>query len=197
MRGILGSLGLGVWAALVAGCMTRPLADNPAFISADPSVCVENPVFVPLGPPAYGAVFEKVLDIVDDYFEIGYANRYDGRIETFPKISPGLEQPWKPGSPGFYQRLEATTQSIRRRCNVLIQPAEDGGFFVEVVVFKELEDVPRPVRATSGAASFRSDNTVERQFEVIDPTILETAWVPKGRDTCLEQIILQRIKKCM
>jgi hypothetical protein len=197
MRGILGSIGLGAWVAFLAGCMTGPLAENPSFIPADSTVCVENPVYVPLGPPAYGAVFEKVLDIVDDYFEIAYANRYDGRIETFPRVSPGLEQPWKPGTPGLYQRLEATTQSIRRRSNILIQPAEDGGFFVEVAVFKELEDLPRPVRATSGAASFRSDNTIDRQFEVIDPTVLETNWIPLGRDACLEQIILQRLKQCM
>jgi len=101
------------------------------------------------------------------------------------------------GTPSLYQRTEATLQTMRRRGNVLIQPAEDGGFFIDVTVFKELEDLPRPIRSTSGAASFRSDNTIERQFEVIDPTVIETNWIPKGRDTCLEQIILQRLKKCM
>jgi hypothetical protein len=188
---------LAVIPALAVGCMIGPIQDNPSFIRSDPAVTVENPVWMPSGPAAYGAVFEKVIDIVDDYFEIAYANRYDGHIETFPRISPGFEQFWKPGSPDAYQRLEATLQTIRHRAAVLIQPADDGGFFVQVTVYKELEDLPRPIRATAGAAAFRSDNTVERQFEVIDPTVFESNWIPLGRDTELEQLILQRLKKCL
>src|SRR5688572_16926997 len=156
-------------AALLTGCAVKPLTDNPILIRPDPNIVVDNPVFIPQGPLAYGVVFEKVLDILDDYFEIAYYNRYDGRIETHPRTSPGLEQPWKPGSPDFPQRLEATLQSMRHRALVLIQPADEGGFFIQVTVLKELEDLPRPVRATAGAAAFRSDNTVDRQFEVIDP----------------------------
>jgi hypothetical protein len=138
-----------------------------------------------------------VIDVVAGYFEIADYNRYDGRIETFPRIAPGLEQPWKPGSPDFDQRLYASLQTVRHRAVVLIQPAQNGGFFIHVTVFKELEDLPRPTRATAGAALFRSDPTVERQNEVIDPTRLEGGWIPIGRDTQLEQVILQRIKKCM
>jgi hypothetical protein len=190
-----------VWTGLIAvwicGCATGPLLDNPALIRPDPDVCVENPVYVPQGPYAYALVFEKVIDVVADYFEISYSNRYDGRIETFPRIAPGLERPWQPGSPDFHQRLLATLQTIRYRAMVLIKPADDGGFFVDVKVYKELEDLPRPTRATAGAAAFRSDNTVERQYEVIDPTVFETTWVPLGRDLQIEQVMLQRLKKCM
>jgi hypothetical protein len=189
----------GVAAAVACGCATGPLLENPALIRPDPNVTVENPVYIPLGPTstAYSTVFEKVLDIVDDYFEISYANRYDGRIETFPRTAPGLEQLWKPGSPDFAQRLEATFQSYRHRAAVLITPAQDGGYFVQVTVYKELEDLPRPVRATAGSASFRDANTVERQFEVIDPTIFESSWIPMGRNGPLEQVILQRLKSCL
>lgn len=168
-----------------------PLAPPPS------SPSIENPVYVPLGPQSYGVVFEKVIDILNEYFEISVANRYDGRIETFPRVAPGLEQPWKPGSPDFDQRLLATLQSIRHRAEVLIRTADDGGYFVQVTVYKELEDVPRPIRATAGAATFRTEPTVERQFEVIDPTVFESTWIPFGRDTLLEQVILERIKKCM
>ncbi len=189
------------WIAVVlllpAGCMVGPILDNPAIIRPDPKVVVDNPVWMPSDPNNYGKVFENVLDIVGDYFEISYANRYDGHIETFPRIAPGFEQIWKPGSPDAYQRLEATLQTIRHRGSVIIQPAEDGGFFVQVTVFKELEDLSRPIRATAGAASFRTDITVERQFEVIDPSVYESNWIPQGRNTELEQLILQRLKKCM
>jgi hypothetical protein len=191
---------LATWLPLLAaftGCATGPLVDNPAVIVPDPCVQVENPVFVPLGPPSYGVVFEKVLDIVNDYFEISYSNRYSGQIDTYPRIAPGLEQPWKPGSPDSYERLLASLQTIRYRGQVLIQPADDGGFFVQVTVYKELEDLEKPTSSTAGSASFRSDNTIERQFEVVDPTSLDHRWIPRGRETHLEQLILQRIKCSM
>jgi len=183
--------------AATTGCMVGPLVDNPAIIRPDPQVVVDNPVWMPSDPNNYGKVFENVLDIIDDYFEVSYANRYDGHIETFPRIAPGFEQIWKPGSPDAYQRLEATLQTIRHRGSVLIQPAEDGGFFVQVTIYKELEDLPRPSRSTAGAAAFRTDITVERQFEVIDPSVSDSNWIPIGRNTELEQLILQRLKKCM
>jgi hypothetical protein len=151
---------------------------------------------------AYARVFEKVLDILSDYFEIAYANRYDGRIETFPAVAPGIEQPWKPGSPDCYQRLLAFFQSIRHRAIVCITTANDGGYFIQVQVLKELEDVPTPVRSTAGDSTFRIDSSVQmRQFEVIDPTlfgndlVLGGLWIPIGRDTKLEQVILERLSR--
>ena len=158
---------------------------------------VENPVYLPQGPGSYGMVFEKVLSIVGEYFEIRYSNRYDGQIIAFPRIAPGLFEPWKPGSPALDERLLATFQTIRHRAEVRIDAANDGGFFVQVTVFKELEDLPQPIRSTAGAAIFRGDNTVERQFEVIDPTVFELGWIPVGRDEALEQAILAKLKGCM
>jgi hypothetical protein len=192
------------------GCAGRPLADNPIFIqAAAPAGPCPNPVFLAAGPPEYAAVFEGVLTTLDDYFEIAYANRYDGTIRTHPLIAPGLDQPWRPGSPDGAERLLATFQTIRYRCDVAIhpvqsdptQPAAAAGYMVQVVVFKELEDIPRPIKATAGAAAFRSDNTVDRQFEVVDPSVIDTAWIPKGREVYLEQEIIKRIqenvKKCL
>ncbi len=191
--------GFAAAAVSVSGCMVGPLLDNPTFVRADPAVTVENPVWVPsLGVDgAYGTVFEKVIDVVGGYFEISYANRYDGWIRTFPRVSPGVEQPWKPGPPDAYQRWQDTLQSIRRFAEVHIDPAQDGGFFIQVAVYKELEDLPRPLRSTAGAAAFRNENSVERQYEVIDPTVMEGNWIPLGHDREMEQLILQRIKKCM
>jgi hypothetical protein len=190
----------GAFAFLAAGCMTGPIQNNPMFLRPDPAVTVQNPVWVPslgVDRDAYAKVFENTVDIIDNYFEIRFANRYDGHIETFPRIAPGFEQFWKAGSPDAYQRLFATFQTIRHRCEVIIEPAADGGYFIHVTVFRELEDLARPIRAGNGAAAFRSDNPVERQFEVIDLSVLDTNWIPIGRDVDLEQLILQRIKKCM
>ncbi len=189
------------WAATLTaltGCASMPLAENPLFlVPAAEEAPVENPVFVPLGPPSYGVVFEKVLTVLGEYFDIGRTDRYDGRIETLPRIAPGYEQPWKPGSPDWYERLRASLQTIRNRAIVLIQPANDGGFFIKVTVYRELEDLPRPTNVTSGSAAFRTTTTVERQFEIIDPTVIEGGWIPIGEDHAFEQKILQKLKSCM
>ncbi len=182
--------------AWASGCVTPPPTMPTTILSPEPQVAIENPLWLPSGPNAYGAVFEKIEDIMTEYFDIRYSNRYDGRIDTYPRMAPGFERPWQPGSPDFYGRLHATLQSIRHRGEVQIETAKDGGFFVKVVIYKELEDLPRPVQATSGAAAFRTDITVERQFEVIEPFIFETTWIPMGRDTKIEQVILERLKKC-
>ena len=75
-----------------------------------------------------------------------------------------------------------------------IQPVEGDGFFIHVIVYKELEDLPRPTRATAGGVLYRRENNVERQFEIVDPTLFESTWIPKGRDIAMEQLILQRLR---
>jgi hypothetical protein len=186
-------------ALVVAGCASGPLQENPLVVPLEAPRAAENPVYVALGPPSYPLVFEKVLDVIDDYFEIAYSSRHSGIIETFPAISPGLGQPWKPGSPDLYQRTLASFQTIRERAVVRITVADDGGFFVDVKVFKELEDLPSPTRYTAGSASFRSTPTVQRQYEVVEVGQFESNWIPYDRtgkiwrDYALEQVILSRI----
>ncbi len=196
MRRTLRMAWLAAAALGLAGCSTGPLQENPVLLRPDLLIPQENPLYIPQGPDAYDKVFQKALDVVDDFFEIAYANRYDGRIESQPAVAPGLEQPWKPGSPDFYQRLLAFFQSIRHRCVLVIQPADDGGYYIDVKVFKELEDLPSPVRSTAGAASYRMNSTIERQFEVIEQPIYAANWIPIGRDFKLEQVILERLAHC-
>jgi hypothetical protein len=183
------------WTAAVAfvagGCATGPLQDNPLAVRTETPLVAENPVYVPVG--LYPLVFQKVLDVVDDYFPIAYASRPSGTIESYPVIAPGLEQPWKPGSPDFYQRTMAFFQTIQHRAIVHISVADDGGFFVDVKVLKELEDLPNPAHYTGGAATFITRPTVERQYEVIDGGQYLPNWIPIGRDYKLEQVILSRI----
>jgi hypothetical protein len=176
----------------LAGCATGPLLENPLPLRYG-KITSGGPVYLPQGAQAYARVFEHVYDILQDYWDIAYANRYDGRIETQPRIAPGIEQPWKPGSPDCWQRLLAFTQTIRHRCIVRITAANDGGYFVDVKVLKELEDLPTPARSTAGEATYRVTPTVERQYEIIEPQLFEYTWIPIGRDHKLEQVILERI----
>ena len=124
-------------------------------------------------------------------------NRYDGRIETKPRVAPGLGLFLKPGSPDLYERSLATAQSYRHRVSVVIHPADQGGYFIEVTARKELEDLARPIRSVIGAAIFHIDTNVDRDFEVIDPNRADGGWIYKGRDCALEQEIIRRMKKLM
>jgi hypothetical protein len=181
------------------GCQNPgPLLDPAPLQPLGAQADDQNPVFLPLGPLSYGKVFETVIQILSDYgFEIanGDTNRYSGRIETLPRISPGLALLLKPGSPTLYDRLLSTMQTYRHRVSVVIMPAQQGGYFVEFIARKELEDLPRPVRSTIGGAIFRSDNTVDRQYEVVDGAFFDANWIFRRRDIPLEQELIRRLKR--
>lgn len=193
----LGKL-LGLALLLPAGCLSVPPADNPLIFRPGVNDC-ENPVTVRPGAPSAGAyadVFEKTLSVLTDYFDIAYANRYDGRIICQPKYAPGLERCFVNGTPDLYQRLYATFQTIRYRCYVQIRAAEQGGYQVQVTIYRELQDMSKPMGTQSGSV-FRDQMTVDRQFQVVDPEVsVEVAWIPKGRETALEDAILCKIRRC-
>ncbi len=178
---------------LCAGCMSGPQLDNPLPLPPIDSRDANNPALIPAND--YALVYEAALDVIDDYFEIRDANRYSGRIETFPRVAPGVGQPWKPGSPDLHERWLATLQSLRHRAVVLIQAADGGGYFVDVKVFKELEDLPQPSDFRASPAIFRADTTIARQYDVVDPstTTVRGRWIPLGRDIAFEQKVLEKI----
>ena len=78
------------------------------------------------------------------------ANAYEGRIETLPRIAPGFLVFMKPGNPdptnAFCRRCRRTAIGCRSSFNRRRWPASSS----HVTVFKELEDLPRPTRATRG-----------------------------------------------
>jgi hypothetical protein len=194
---------------LAGGCMTAgpapqapplppPDADGPAVVLPEGGVVLhDNPLLIHLNASfdSYRKVFDVTLSTLSDFgFRILESNMHDGHIETVPRTAPGLGLFLKPGNPDLYDRLLCTLQSYRHRCFVLVQPAGDSGYFISLTVFKELEDLPRPNRQTAGAAVFSNINNVERQYDVIDPTIFESRWIPRGRDVDIEQLLLERIK---
>ena len=192
------------WAAAVglAGCATAPPVDNPTPIRSAAREDCENPVLVSPGQPtavSYREVFEKCIDVVDDYFQVMSANPSAGQIITAPRIAPGYEQVWKGGNPDPRERLLATFQTIRQTCVVTIRTGERGGYLVEAGVEKELEDIPRPSRQSVGAV-FQEAPTVDRQLEVVPAAAVApsigTNWYRVGRDFAFEQQLLRRIQAC-
>jgi hypothetical protein len=181
-----------------AGCLSGPPVDNPVLVrNAEP---VENPILISPGQPtgaSYREVFEKILDVLADYFDLQTPNAYEGRITTKPRIAPGYEQWWKAGNPDPRQRLYATLQSVRQTATVEIRCGERGGYLVYVVVERELEDVPRPSRATIGNAVFLDYPSIAREVEIVTPDVTaDRLWFKIGRDYALEQEILRRIRQC-
>jgi hypothetical protein len=156
---------------------------------------VENPLFIP--PMDRELLWNQTVDAVDDYFRIEREDRVrliagvltEGRIDTFPITGSTIFEPWRGDSTPGYQKLHATLQSIRRRATVRVIPAE-GGYLLDVVVQKELEDLDKPEHATAGGATLRVDGTIVRQQGAPGRFSVTLGWIPIGRDLSLEQRIL-------
>ena len=145
-----------------------------------------NPVYIPLSD--YGRVYENCLRVLGEFgFSFAENNRYDGRIETTPRAASGLLLPLRPGSPDLYERTLATLQSYRHRVTIILHPADQGGFFIEVVARKELEDMAKPAHSIVGPASFRTDIDLDRTTDVIDDSSFEISWIYKDRDPAMSK----------
>lgn len=165
-----------------------------------PSVVLQhpNPVLIGINDP--DRVWEVMVDVVDDYFDIKTEEptrriegvTTEGYLETFPETGSTLLEPWRHDSANFYEKIESTLQSIRRQAVVRVLPAERG-YFVEVAVFKQLEDVKRPLQADVGAATFRYDSSLTRVENPVDECPIDEGWILMGRDAALEQRILGQL----
>ena len=171
--------GLPVWISILltaaAGCATM-----------DRQV-VENPLVIPFGDFEY--VWQQTVEVVDEYFDISSDNRTDGRIETYPQVAATVLEPWRRDSVGCRDRFEATLQSLRRRAFVQLTPTK-GGYTVQVEVHKELEDLPHPAFATTGDATFRVEQPLHREQQVVGPLPVARGWIHQGRDWKLESLII-------
>ncbi len=160
-----------------------------------PTPVTENPLIVP--STEMETIWRETVAVLDDYFEIRTENRLARTIETDPVIASTLLSPWKGDSVGFHDRFEATLQTIRRFARVQIEPLPGRGYAVKVEVFKELEDMAKPDRQMAGRAVFNNDFPVNRTREIVGPIPVPNTWIPRGRDTKLEQVILNRIRAAL
>ena len=116
----------------------------------------------------------------------------EGRLETEPKIGASLLEPWHDDSVTFGNRVESTYQTIRRRAVVRVIP-EESGFLVQVVVYCEMEDLPKPIRSNAVATLFRKTTPDERVTQQ-GPVLPESnGWFLIDRDPALEKQILNQI----
>lgn len=163
-----------------------------------PDTFVPNPLELP--PAEDDFVWSQVIDAVDDYFRITREQPVqnsdgivlDGHVETAYRIGASVFEPWRKDSTVGFERLQSTLQSIRRRAIISVRP-RGAAYVIEVVVQKDLEDTDRTQYATESTASIRHDGTVVRKEDSYDDSPQTLGWIPLGRDTSLEQVILQDI----
>lgn len=188
-----------LWAG---GCTHSLLAPAvpPEGIEITPEAPLpENPIFVPHTDREF--VWLQIVDTVDDYFHIMREDRVrvvggvltEGRIETAPRVGATILEPWHCDSTPGYERLHSTLQSIRRRCEVHVLPVSDG-YTIEVLVFKELEDVSQPEHATVGGSTLRHDGSLVRFDPNPEAVPATLGWIALGRDISLEARLLQEMQ---
>jgi hypothetical protein len=172
------ALGLGGCASVSRVISPRPVCDNPLIVPSNDRE----------------AIWQETVNVLSEYFEIRTENRLARTIVTDPVAGATLLEPWRGDSVGLSNRLESTIQTIRRFARVQIDPVPGRGYAVKVEVLKELEDLPRPDRQAFGRAVFNNDFPVNRTREIVGPVPVPLQWIPRGRDTQLEQAILNRIR---
>jgi RNA polymerase sigma factor (sigma-70 family) len=120
--------------AFAGGLFTHQSSASPQGVSQANGGARDQPPreskTVQVGDPTadYNALFDRVMAVVSDYFKVDYANRYDGRIESFPLV------PLATGGMAGVARL-------RRRAMVQIASVPDGTFAIQVRVVKEKEAI--------------------------------------------------------
>jgi hypothetical protein len=228
------TVSLAVQVACAQEILPAPMGPQPNAVGTQPNPFAPLPEGTVIGPggPALPApppaprnaivippldaelLWTKMVDVTDDFFKVHSEQRVvfangvptEGRIDTFPQTGATVLEPWRGDSVGWDERWESTLQSIRRIATMRVSP-DAAGWRVEVVVDKELEYLPRPMRATTGGASFRNDDSLYRYGTPL-PTLGQQVgdqprpvasptpnlgWIPLGRDPKLEQKMLGRL----
>lgn len=182
--------------AVAPGGTVSPQFGLPA--GPEPAPGLANPMSVPVVNDEWA--WEQITDVVGDYFTIASQQQArrsgqtwsEGRIETAPQGGATVLEPQRHDSVGMFNRWESTFQTIRRRAVVRVVP-DAVGYSVEVIVAKELEDLPHPEHATTAAATFGYDSLPDRRTDSVSRTRSSPRWISMGRDPPLEQRILADI----
>lgn len=161
---------------------------------------IPNPMVVPMMDRWY--LMDEISDELDNYFKIYREDRIriidgvmtEGFIETHPQIGGTLLEPWKSDSSPGFELAQATLQTVRRFAKVRVIPMGNS-YQIDLQVYKELEDLERPVGSPFGGAIFRQYHSLGDNRGQSPVNLPSTGWIPQGRDFQLEQKILANISK--
>lgn len=182
---------------LYLGCAstTRPLTDLTSWLSSPRR---DNPVFVPTSN--HVALMNTLEDVLDNHYVISatepirlHENVFtEGRIDTEPKISASILEPWHTDSTNINDRMERTFQTIRSRASVRVVP-ENNGFWIQVFVYNELENMPAPMGANIAVRDVRFTQNQERIVNPSEDTDSSNNWILIGRDNSFEQQLIREV----
>ena len=184
--------------ALLAGCSSyRPFMGRELTwqMNAPNS---QNPMYVQSRNHEF--LWAVVVDVIDSHFEMMHEEPirlYDnvlteGRLVTKPKIAASITEFWHADSIGLCERIDCTFQTIRKRVLVRAIPVV-GGFQIEILVHKELEDLKSPSKSQTTNANLRYRNDTDPFMEKIDIDPASAGWIMLGRDTAMENRLLLEI----
>jgi hypothetical protein len=188
-------------AGLLAGCQwVHDLHGLHGSGVTPHAALAQNPMYVPLSDREF--LWNQLIDTLDDYFEIQREERVrlvggvltEGQVETLPLPGATMLEPWREDSSPGFERRYATLQSIRRRAIVHVRPQTDGGYLVDVAVYKELEDLSQPEFSSVNVDGLRTDGTLVRPEKNLRLGPVTLGWIPVGRDMALEQRILTQLR---
>ncbi|MDO4550374.1 MAG: hypothetical protein Q4C96_03885 [Planctomycetia bacterium] len=171
-----------------------------SYISPTETRLIQNPTTFHAPDPYI--LWETLVDVVRLYFwdiqEEYPCQRNGGLITegllvTYPQVGATCLEPWRRDSVTHEERKEATLQSIRRTARIRVRPV-DGGYSVEIRVFKELEDLVSPSKTRLPSATFRLDTELPDVHDPIAVTDYRAGWIPKGRDEALEHEMLLQLQ---
>jgi hypothetical protein len=159
---------------------------------------VNNPILIPMCDHEF--LWEVLADAFNSHFETEREmaiHLYDnvlteGRLDGKPKIGASLFEPWHSDSVGCVERFDCTLQTIRRRAILRVIP-QVGGYQIEVFVYKELEDNPRPLNSPISTANIRFKDDVDVFESRVDIDRNVAGWIMIGRDVAMEQRLLREI----
>ena len=184
-------------ALISSGCASyRPPVSNLPWLTKSPSE--NSQVLIPTNN--HEALWAAISEAVGQTFTIASEEPIrvfdnvltEGRLETEPKIGASVLEPWHDDSVALGNRVESTYQTIRRRAVVRVTP-EEHGFLIQVVVYCEMEDLPRPIKSNAVATLFRKATPDERVTQQ-GPILPESnGWFLIDHDPALEKQILDQI----
>lgn len=175
--------------ALYSGC-----AGGSSFrVGQVVPVQAPNPLFVATSNEDY--VWERMVETLEDFqLPIHRENRQSRVIETEYKVGASVFEPWHKDSVGFSNRLESTLQSVRRRVVMTMIPSDEPtGYSVNVVAYKEFEDLPGIAANSPGGATFLESKPLDRDLNQVVGQSAPSGWMWAGRDYQLEQSIVGQL----
>ncbi len=161
---------------------------------------VANPLIVPMVDRWF--LMDEISDEIDDYFRVFREERIrsvdgvmtEGWIETHPRIGSTVLEPWHHDSTRGYEKIHASLQTVRRYAKVRVIPTNNS-YTIDVQVFKELEDNPRPDNSPVSGKMLRTDNALDTDLPENWAATNNQGWIAMGRDVSLEQQILRNIEQ--